>query len=411
MAHEFPPLSGGGRREETHASPSKTSKRTLYLSGEPNGAMHTYSHSETVGSPKEPGVISVQRESGNIDKGMPKSEGGTSWQKLSLARKGEICEVQLDDGSRRTYQKVETLPSSYLGEELNPILSSQVQTPAHYHLTHEVLPNQNHITYTYHSTGHLASICTTHPTNSQEISWIQFNYETHANGVSIHVSTSDKKKLKYDLTPLELAKGETLYALTNISGSHLKPIHFDYEVKNDHCLLVGKKSPEQTLQIDYDAFGKVKSLKEPQGKPGEEYQFTYADNYTEVLDRQGKINRFQFDSNPSATLAQDHEEETGRLIAKSVIDSDGAIQSHKVYQYDAEGNLLEEKTYLKLLGEETELNPESKKTELKTYAYTKDGHLLANELTYENGQLIKKLPLSSMPILPKGMTSSKQWIQ
>lgn len=53
--------------------------------------------------------------------------------------------LTLGDGTKRFFEKVDTLPSLYLGEELNSTLSGKVQQSEQYRLTLEILPSGNRV--------------------------------------------------------------------------------------------------------------------------------------------------------------------------------------------------------------------------------------------------------------------------
>lgn len=352
----------------------------------------------------------------------------------AMQYQGETCELLLGDGTLRVYEKVANLPFQFLGEELNPVLAQKVNAPAYYHLTHETLPSRNQIAYSYDSDGHLNSIKLKNSTDAKVLSSIHFNYETDDKGCQIHALTSDQKTLDYELTPFEHSNGTT-YALTKIKGSHIKPIEFDYQVKDNLCLLVKKHSHDKAIEIEYDKFGKVKALNEP--KAGENYLFTYAEGCTEVLDPQGTKSRFEFDPKSQLTsivkidkLGHPYHveqkawgttpEEAGLLLAKRIIDKEGFIKSYHSFKYDSSGNIIEEKIYQpqeQLVFEEL-LDHEA---QIKTYTYSND-HLnlllseqdqqgnqivydyepgtnrLLKELIYEQGELKKKISYGSQEL-------------
>ena len=433
---------GGGWRMNGHLylhvgkekGSSSQNERPIAFAGEPSGSILTYS-----GAKGEELLTIDFLENG---KGIANSRrtdisGKNNRQNQVLHCKDSDCELQLGDGTRRIYQKMDSLPSKFLGEELNPVLAAQMDAPSFYRLAKEILPSRNEISYAYDNEGHLSSMELTNPSKSKVYSWIRFSYEQTDNHTLVHAESSDRQSVDYELSPLD-GRVEFL-SLTQVKGSHFKPVKFDYQVKDHNPLLVKKKSSDQTLEIDYEN-GKVQTLSGHEGKPGTLYRLTYGNGYTDVLEPSGLKSRYEFDTNSRLTSIihfdqaghpyrieqKTWEPNTGRLLAKNILDGEGYVQSSQTFRYDTSGNILEEETFLDISHDNLQseaiarhhtftysadglnllLNVQDDQGNQIHYFYEPGTNSLAKEIALENGQIQRKSAMKKGKSFLKGQQNS-----
>lgn len=390
--------------------------------GEPSGSILTYSGWKNQdGSTLDPLKIDIFNDgAGLVNTHHKEISGKNNRQNNSLYYKGNICELTLGDGTRRIYQKVSSLPSLLLGQELTPVLAGLVEAPEYFRLIHEILPNTRHVFYSYDSTGQLKTIEMTDASQLIVHAWIHFSLEGDKKGFFLKAETSDKQNIEYVLTPFTFADGSARYALTEIKGSHLIPCHLGYQIRGNLCLLQKMTYRDgRTVEMDYDDLGRVRELK----TLTDTYSFLYSPGYTDVIDTIKRRNRYVFDqrSQLKAIVKFDKYDlpylieenfwgtspaEAGLLLAKTINDAQGSLLAYQAFKYDSSGNILEE------MGKSSDGG--APHGVFKTYTYSDDGlnrriskidqlghqtiyyyepgtDLLLKEFVFEHGKLNKKV--------------------
>ena len=188
-----------------------------------------------------------------------------------IRRNGESCEILFRDGTRRLYHRTKA---------------------ADYRLVQETLPSSNHLVYTHDEMGQLKLI-ELKDLQDQTLSWMQFDYASDKS--TINTLTSDGKTIEYHFTQFPLSNGSQTTALTEVSGSDLTPCAYEYQVRDNQCLLVKKTLADgRSLAIDYDEAGKVSAISDPHallGNSEESYFFIYGEGYTDVFDASGELQK------------------------------------------------------------------------------------------------------------------------
>ncbi len=170
------------------------------------------------------------------------------------------CEIVLADGTNRTYQKVDRLPS-LLG--VNLLNSDKKLTSSEYFsLVQETYPSGNHLLFSYDGEGNPSSIEWHNASNNDRLSSMSFQYQIVEGKNIVKVATNDGETVEYSFTPFVLSNGTNTQVLTEVRGSRVAPCTYDYLVKNDSCLLAKKTLLEgEFVEIDYDTIGNVSTLK------------------------------------------------------------------------------------------------------------------------------------------------------
>lgn len=394
---------------------------TSAFTGERSGGILPYSGwRNTNGTTKDPLKIDILNNAiGLVNTYAQEINGQTNHQNNHLHCKGDTCELILGDGSKRIYQRVTSLPSKVLGEEVTPIMAAQVIDPAYFLLVQEVLPSGNRLFFSYDEDHHLVAIEMKNP-SGKPLSWVHFSYEFSENKSQIYTTTSDNKELTYQFVGNQL---------TQINGSHLIPLTYEY----DDNLLVKKIMPEgHFVEIVYQD-GKVQALKGPHAQSGKAeiaHAFSYGKDYTDVFDAMGVKTRYIYDQRSQLRSIERYDNvgklyrieqkfwgktksEAGLLLAKTIGDGTGRIYSYRCFQYDKSGNVLEDKIYGNLTGKQEVslqispdgklLNPEEEECHTQTFGYSADSFNLLTKMgdckgnqtvyTYKLGTnlLIKKL--------------------
>lgn len=325
--------------------------------------------------------------------------------------KGDECEVILGDGTHRYYKKVKSFPSLLLGEELISTLAARLHSPEYFHLIQETLPSGNHLFFKYNPQGRISKIEMKNNTQEKTLSWICFTYELNAQECLVKIITSDDKNLIYTFTLYHLADGSSLYALTNVSGSHQIPCSYQYELTANQCHLIKKIiSSDRFIEIDYDSESKVRFIKDPHpitAKPEILYSFSYKNGSTYVRDVTGLKTKFEFNDRYQLTAVEKYDSEdnlyrvdqkywsedrdnTGRLVAKTISDHQGTFRSYCSYTYDNNGNVIEKKVFGNFSGKEDAnfildanfqlINPEKYECYKTTQIYSSDGFNLLQSI-------------------------------
>ncbi len=228
-----------------------------------------------------------------------------------------------------------------------------------YSITHEILPSGNKIFYEFNSKNQLELIKETTASEKKVLAWIKIQY-----GDTLHLETSDGKTADYQFQ--EDPSGAQL--LTTVTRSDKPDLHYQYQVAEDHALLVKKTLPDgRFVHVDYytDKSNKykVRSVTTPGGSGDPStIQFIYDQNSTEV-DSPGyrkAVHRFDDDMQLLAVeqyldgsiyriqkKSWGRKNDAGNLISTSVADAGGNIFYHKYFIYDSldKGNIIEEREY------------------------------------------------------------------
>lgn len=101
-----------------------------------------------------------------------------------------------------------------------------------YSITHEILPSGNKIFYEFNSKNQLELIKETNASEKKVLAWIKINY-----GNTIHLETSDGKTVDYQFQ--QDPSGAQL--LVSVARSDKPNLHYQYQVADDHALLVKKR--------------------------------------------------------------------------------------------------------------------------------------------------------------------------
>ena len=398
---------------------------TFAVTGERSGGILPYSGwRNTNGLTKDPLKIDILNNApGLVNTYAQEINGQTNHQNNLLHCKGDTCELILGDGTKRVYQKVQQLPSLILGEELTPLMASQMIEPESFLLMQEILPSGNQLFFSYDEAGHLTSIEMKNKSSEKILSWIQLSYEFQQTDCRVHIETSDRRELNYHFI---LLNGS--YQLIKVEGSHCLPIAYEYK-----DILVKKILPEgRFIEIDYQD-GKVKSLKGPNSKTGKAeilHSFSYNAIYTDVFNAMGIKTRYIYDTRSQLIAIERYDNQNslyrieqkywgktksdaGLLLSKTIGDGSGRIHSYRCFQYDKLGNVIEERLYGNLTGKQEVilqlsangklLNSDKEECNIKTFAYSTDGLNLLTKIgdckgnqtlyTYKPGTnlLVKKL--------------------
>jgi RHS repeat-associated protein len=400
------------------------------FAGERSGGILPYSGwRDTNGVSQGPLKIDVLNHApGMVNTYAKEINGQTNHQNNLLHCNGNTCELVLGDGTKRIYQKVQSLPCRVLGEELTPLIASQVIEPEYFLLIQEILPSSNQMFFSYDTEGHLVSVEMKNKTQNKTFSCMHFSYDFCDVGCQVHIETSDAKTLTY-----HFIEENGSYQLAKVEGSHLLPVSYEYQ-----GALIKKTLPERRfVEIDYHEGtvheGKVKSLKGPHPTSGIAetfHSFSYGTDYTDVFDALGVKTRYHRDKRSQLTAIERYDDQNtlyrtekkfwgrtkadaGLLLAKTIADGNGRIHSYRSFQYDSGGNVLKERLYGNLTGKQeaslqvsadgTLLNADEEECHIKTFGYSADGFNLLTSMgdckgnqtlyTYQAGTnlLVKKL--------------------
>jgi len=230
-----------------------------------------------------------------------------------------------------------------------------------YLLSYEVLPSGNKIFYEFDEKGQLTLIKETNANEKRVLGWIKIQY-----GNSIHIDTSDGKTVDYHF---QQNSGAPL--LTEVLRSDKPQLHYQYQVVDNHALLVKKELPDgHFVGLDYytDKTNKckVKSVTAPASTNGAtSTHFVYENDYTEVHGPDNRKVVYRFDDR-FQLIAIEHylegalyradkkywgrKKNAGNLISTSVEDGRGNVFYCKSFIYDDKGNIVEEREYGNLTG-------------------------------------------------------------
>lgn len=319
--------------------------------------------------------------------------GQTNHQNRILRTRGSTCELLLGDGTKRIYQQTSQLPSLLFGEELTPMMASQLWDPEYFLLSQETLPSGNHLLFSYDGEGHLISIEMKNRTQTKTFSWMHFTYNFQNLECRVMIETSDAKSLTY-----HFGQDNGIFKLIKVEGSHIIPVSYEYKEA-----LVKKTLPEGSVtEIEYEN-GKVATLKTPHpssGQPDTIYSFSYSQNTTDVFNAIGIRTQYIYDHRFQLTAIERYDNqgnpcriekkfwgntrtEIGRLLAKTIEEGHGRICSYQSFHYDKAGNIVEERLYGNLTGQQDVslkvspegqlLNPNETDCHVKSFEYSSDG--------------------------------------
>ncbi|MGE4574774.1 hypothetical protein, partial [Parachlamydia sp.] len=237
------------------------------------------------------------------------------------------CLISSNEGGNKIYEKIDTIPTLCLGEEILPDLSKKFINPDYYRITKQILPSGNQVKYAYNNEGHLESIELFSRT-SKSVFRVDFDYEFDFNGTAVFVSTIVGRVIEYKLEPFQLEDDSIVHALTQVRGSNINAQTYQYQVKDKSCLLVRKNiEGEDSILIEYDEEGKVVCLAKV-GENGEaegDYVFLYADKFTDVLDEDSLRSRYEYD-------------DLQQLTKVTQFDKKENVVQERIYQVETVGN-------------------------------------------------------------------------
>jgi YD repeat-containing protein len=385
--------------------------------GERSGGILTYSGWKRVdGDTKDPLKLNPLSDCiGMVNTYAAEMNGQTNHLNNRIDCKGNTCELTLGDGTKRLYEKIQSVPSMLLGEELLPTMASKVGAPQYYRLVSEALPSGNIIYISYNEDGHLASVEICNASGNNVHSWLRFTYQFHPKGCRLEITSSDEKTLTYELEKTQ-TNGKTHFALKSVQGSHSLPISYNYKTSGNHYLLTQKILPEgRFLEIDYDGQARVKALKSPGAQSGKStllYGFSYEDTFTDVVNAENIKTRYRYDDRLQL-IAVERYDQKGKLYrtdqkyygqtkndatlltARTVADGHGHVLSYRSFKYDSNGNVLEERLYGNLTGKKDIslqvdakgklLNPDEEECHVKKFTYSEDGFNLLTSLGDSKG--------------------------
>ncbi|NGX61734.1 MAG: putative deoxyribonuclease RhsA [Chlamydiae bacterium] len=323
---------------------------------------------------------------------------------------GNTITLTLGDGTKRIYERVSEVPTELFGEELLPVLANRVVSPEYFHLVSEILPSGNTIYFAYDEEGHLASIESRDCEGEKVHSWINFSYEFGSEGASVFVTTSEGKTLLYEFAKIS-SKNSSMYLLKEVTGSHLRPISYEYAEEGNQFFLTRKNLPEgRFVGVEYDRHGRVERLQVPHAESGDPTPllcFTYGKGFTDVTNIGGQKTRYHYDASLQLTKMELFDEKGGlyridqkmygktrrdvtQLVARSVSNGLGEVLSFRAFHYDDRGNILEEKLYGNLTGGSDKslevdgkgflTQPDEEECHVKTFTYSDDGYNLLTSL-------------------------------
>lgn len=217
-----------------------------------------------------------------------------------------------------------------------------------YFISHEILPSGNKIFYEFDDKGQLSFIKETNSSEKNVLAWIKIEY-----GNGVHVETSDRKTADYHFQK----DSSGILLLTEVIRSDKPSLNYQYQVVDNHALLLKKTLPEgRFVQVDYYTDkahkNKVRSVITPTGeKEACNVSFSYGENYTAIDGPGDKKTAHRFDDDSQLVAIEQYldgslyrvyrkswgkKSDAGCLISTSVEDSSGNIFHHKHFTYDRE---------------------------------------------------------------------------
>ncbi len=290
-------------------------------------------------------------------------------------------EVVLANGTKRIYEKVESIPTQLFGQERLSRMGSQVKEPEYFRLVQETLPTSKQIDYTFDTTGSLNFIELKN-TQNQVLAWMHFSHQEDNNGYRLKVITSDNNQLEYTLTHQNLSDGSPTYALSHKRGGDEGACHFLYEAKDHGCRLVKKEFQDgRSVDIAYDNLGRVKTLSlsdHPVGPSKQQYHFHYDQGFTDVVDASGKISRYETDAE--------------RVLSQTLMDSSRKVLDYRVFKNDTSTTTYKEQAPVTVQA----------KTFIETHGYSDDGLNVPLNAKEQKGSQPKNSYVNLSNIAPMG---------
>lgn len=317
-----------------------------------------------------------------------------------LNYKEDSCELILGDGTQRIYRQLKKTP-----KDIPPLQRSNVSNLKCFQLVSEKLPSGNVLLFAYDS-GRISKVEMKDSKAQKLHASIHFDYGSKKSHYVVTATTSDERTLKYHFQKIKTSS-RSFFVLQKKEGSHCMPISYEYEMKDEHCLLKKQIFPEgRFLQIEYNENGTVKVLKEPSTSDQTEIMsaFEYGDGFTEAFNGKSLKTKYLYDTRKQLVAIEKYDqnnelyrvdqkywrENDGCLQSLTVADGRGRVYSQRLFQYDAFGNIEKDSLYGNLTGEkeiflniEKEgklLNEEEVEKHVKTYEYSKDGFNLLKQI-------------------------------
>lgn len=327
---------------QTYTTSEGTFERTFVYVGNPEGSILTYVGWRNITNPTKRILFKIDAEDeaaglANTARGDVGAWTNLKNNELYYNPQSDSFELLLCTEGTRFYTK-------------NPVENL-------YTITHEILPSGNKIFYEFSDKNQLTLIKQTNGSEKKVLAWIKIEYE---NGV--HLETSDGKSADYQFQ--QDPSGTQL--LTTVIRSNKPDLHYQYQVLNDHALLIKKTLPEgRFVGIDYyiDKTNecKVKAVTIPGGVSGTfTKQFIYDQNCTQVDGPGSGKTVYRFNEGFHLVAIEQYldgslyrinqkswggRSDAGNLISNSIADRDGNIFYHKYIAYDKRNNISEEREY------------------------------------------------------------------
>lgn len=316
--------------------------------GNPDGTILTYSGWQNTTNSSKPVLFNIESEENvglaNTAKGNISCWTNLKNNELYFDPQSNSFELILCSQGKRFYSK-------------HPILHVYV-------ITHEILPSGNKIFYEFDEEGNLSSIKETNSSEKKVLAWIRIHY-----GNDIYIETSDGKTAHYQFQQ----DPSGVHLLTTVTRSDKPTLHYQYQVIDNHALLLRKTLPEgRFVQIDYYTEKvhqhKVQSITTPTvGREKASIEFSYSDHCTQVDGFSNRTSLYRFDDDFQLIAIEQYldgslyraykrswgrKNDAGRLLSTSVEDANGNIFYYKQFKYDEKdkGNIIEEREYGDLAG-------------------------------------------------------------
>lgn len=315
--------------------------------GNPDGSILTYVGWQNTTNPSNHSLFKIDQEEEVIG--------------LSNTAKGNIsCWTNLKNNELYFYPQTDSFELLLCTEGKR--LYSKHPTLDSYFLTHEILPSGNKIFYEYDEKGLLSFIKETNASEQKILAWIKIQY-----GNEIHVETSDGKTVVYHFQQ----DSSGAHLLTEVNRSDKPDLQYQYQVVDDHALLLRKTLLEgRFVQVDYytDKANqhKVRSVTIPDGSNRTtSVQFSYEEGCTIVAGPGNSKVAYLFDEDDRLVSIEQYldgspyrvykkawgtKSDIGNLISTSIEDANGNIFYYKSFKYEDKGNIVEEREYGNLTG-------------------------------------------------------------
>lgn len=340
---------------------------------EPSGSMLVYTYLE---KKSKNIVFSPRKEAGQVS-GLIGGKNNALNNKLVLHRhdsekldKKDRLTLFLPNGGTRHYRLVEG------ALERN-------RHQVYFCLEEERLPSQERIKFDYDKHGRLSYVALQNSHGTKTYSWMRFDYVRTETPFHFNVYTSDGKTFEYramehkDREYLSLIQGSSRFDdLLHYQegrkgiGARIGRLVFDGKLQFDVQYYMPpnqkleKKWAEDPDKKDFST-DKVQCLKAPVGPQGELIpiaHFTYNPNYTDVTDAHRILTRYHHDGKRITSIEYYNENnhlhstirfiwENNQLVGKVFLNSSLQAEFAKTFEYDAAGNVLEERFWGNMTGQ------------------------------------------------------------